>query len=136
MAQDDNPAQPRSMTLMAGPIDTRVNPTKVNALAKSKPIDWFEQNLIARVPYRYSGGRRQVYPGFVQLAAFMSMNIDRHVKAHRELYENLAKGEAAKAAAHQSFLRRVFRGARSHRRVLSGNGARWCSRSTRCRSAR
>ena len=76
MAQADNPAQPRSMTLMAGPIDTRVNPTKVNALAKSKPIDWFEQNLIARVPHRYSGGGRQVYPGFVQLAAFMSMNID------------------------------------------------------------
>ena len=58
MAQADNPAQPRSMTLMAGPIDTRVNPTKVNALAKSKSIDWFERNLIARVPYRYSGGGR------------------------------------------------------------------------------
>ena len=61
MAQADSPAQPRSMTLMAGPIDTRVNPTKVNALAKSKSIDWFERNLIARVPYRYSGGGRYVY---------------------------------------------------------------------------
>jgi polyhydroxyalkanoate depolymerase len=108
MAQADSPAQPRSMTLMAGPIDTRVNPTKVNALAKSKPIDWFEQRLIARVPHRYSGGGRQVYPGFVQLAAFMSMNIDRHIKAHRDLYENLANGNAAKAAQTKAFYDEYF----------------------------
>ena len=108
MAQAGNPAQPRSMTLMAGPIDTRVNPTKVNALAKSKSIDWFERNLIARVPGRYDGGGRAVYPGFVQLAAFMSMNIDRHVKAHRELYDNLAKGEAAKAAQTKAFYDEYF----------------------------
>src|SRR5262249_13859611 len=69
MAQADNPAQPRSMTLMAGPIDTRVNPTKVNALAKSKPIDWFERHLIARVPHRYGGGGRGVFSCFVQRAA-------------------------------------------------------------------
>src|SRR6266852_5514829 len=78
MAQAGNAAQPRSMTLMAGPIDTRVNPTKVNALANSKPIEWFERNLIATVPARYAGALRRVYPGFVQLAAFMSMNIERH----------------------------------------------------------
>jgi polyhydroxyalkanoate depolymerase len=108
MAQSDNPAQPRSMTLMAGPIDTRVNPTKVNDLAKSKPIDWFEQHLIARVPYRYGGGGRDVYPGFVQLAAFMSMNIERHLKAHHELYENLAKGEAEKAAQTKAFYDEYF----------------------------
>jgi polyhydroxyalkanoate depolymerase len=108
MAQADNPAQPRSMTLMAGPIDTRVNPTKVNLLAKSKSIDWFEQNLIARVPHRYGGGGRQVYPGFVQLAAFMSMNIERHLKAHRELYENLASGETAKAAQTKAFYDEYF----------------------------
>jgi poly(3-hydroxybutyrate) depolymerase len=108
MAQADNPAQPRSMTLMAGPIDTRVNPTKVNELAKSKPIDWFERHLIARVPARYGGGGRQVYPGFVQLAAFMSMNIDRHLKAHRELYENLANGETAKAAQTKAFYDEYF----------------------------
>ncbi len=108
MAQSDNPAQPRSMTLMAGPIDTRVNPTKVNDLAKSKPIDWFEQHLIARVPYRYGGGGRHVYPGFVQLAAFMSMNIERHLKAHHELYENLAKGEAEKAAQTKAFYDEYF----------------------------
>jgi polyhydroxyalkanoate depolymerase len=108
MAQRDNPAQPRSMTLMAGPIDTRVNPTKVNELAKGQPIEWFENNLIAKVPPRYGGGGRKVYPGFVQLAAFMSMNMDRHVKAHRELYENLANGEHVKAAATKAFYNEYF----------------------------
>ena len=97
MAEAKNPCQPRSMTLMAGPIDTRVNPTKVNELAMSKPMDWFERNLIARVPARYAGGGRQVYPGFVQLSAFMSMNLDRHRKAHIELYEHLANGHPEKA---------------------------------------
>jgi poly(3-hydroxybutyrate) depolymerase len=108
MAERDNPAQPRSMTLMAGPIDTRVNPTKVNELAKGKPIEWFEKNLIATVPARYGGGGRRVYPGFVQLAAFMSMNIERHVKAHQELYENLAKGEDVKAAQTKAFYDEYF----------------------------
>ena len=108
MAMGDHPAQPRSMTLMAGPIDTRVNPTKVNELAKGKPIEWFKKNLIATVPSRYPGGGRKVYPGFVQLAAFMSMNMDRHLKAHRELYENLAKGEAAKAAQTKAFYDEYF----------------------------
>ena len=108
MAQGDNPAQPRSMTLMAGPIDTRVNPTKVNDLAKSKSIDWFESNLIATVPGRFGGGGRRVYPGFVQLAAFMSMNIDRHIKAHQELYRHLAQGEAEKAAQTKAFYDEYF----------------------------
>jgi polyhydroxyalkanoate depolymerase len=108
MAQADNRAQPRSMTLMAGPIDTRVNPTKVNVLAKTKTIDWFERHLIARVPHRYGGGGRQVYPGFVQLAAFMSMNIERHIKAHHELYENLANGETVKAAQTKAFYDEYF----------------------------
>jgi polyhydroxyalkanoate depolymerase len=108
MAEAGNPAQPRSMTLMAGPIDTRVNPTKVNELANSKPISWFEQNLIARVPFRYDGSFRRVYPGFVQLAAFMSMNIARHVKAHHELYENIVKGEHAKAQATKDFYDEYF----------------------------
>jgi len=108
MAEGRNPAQPRSMTLMAGPIDTRVNPTKVNELATSKPIEWFEQNLIAEVPARYPGGGRKVYPGFVQLAAFMSMNIERHRKAHLELYENLAKGELQKAQVTKDFYDEYF----------------------------
>ena len=93
---------------MAGPIDCRVNPTKVNDLANSKTIDWFEQNLIARVPFRYPGAFRQVYPGFVQLAAFLSMNIERHLKAHRELYENLRLGELEKAEVTKKFYDEYF----------------------------
>src|ERR1700749_2707370 len=103
MAQSGNAAQPRSMTLMAGPIDTRVNPTKVNELATSRDIAWFEKNLIATVPYRYPGAYRRVYPGFVQLLAFMSMNLERHLKAHQELYHNIAKGETAKAEQTRAF---------------------------------
>jgi len=108
MAQSANPAQPRSMTLMAGPIDCRVNPTKVNELATSKPMSWFEQNLIATVPLRYPGAFRRVYPGFVQLAAFMSMNIERHVKAHKELYDNLVAGDMAKVAQTKAFYDEYF----------------------------
>jgi poly(3-hydroxybutyrate) depolymerase len=108
MAAAGNTAQPRSMTLMAGPIDPRVNPTNVNKLAQSKPIEWFEQNLIATVPMRYAGAFRRVYPGFVQLAAFMSMNIDRHLKAHRDLYDNLVKGEIEKAQATKDFYDEYF----------------------------
>jgi polyhydroxyalkanoate depolymerase len=92
MAEAGNPAQPRSMTLMAGPIDVRVNPTTVDDLARQRTIEWFERTLTASVPLRYPGAFRRVYPGFVQLSAFMSMNVDRHVKAHRDLYENLANG--------------------------------------------
>jgi poly(3-hydroxybutyrate) depolymerase len=108
MAQSGSPAQARSMTLMAGPIDTRINPTKVNELAKSKDIAWFESNLIARVPGRYDGAGRKVYPGFVQLAAFMSMNIERHLKAHRELYDLLATGAVEKAAQTKAFYDEYF----------------------------
>jgi poly(3-hydroxybutyrate) depolymerase len=108
MAQAKNPAQPRSMTLMAGPIDTRVNPSKVNELAKKRTIEWFERTLTAMVPLRYPGAFRRVYPGFVQLAAFMSMNIDRHVKAHHDLYENLANGELEKAAVIKAFYDEYF----------------------------
>ena len=108
MAQAGNHAQPHSMTLMAGPIDCRVNPTKVNALANSKPIEWFEQHLIARVPFRYDGAFRRVDPGFVQLAAFMSMNIERHVKAHRELYDHLVNGDLVKAKATKDFYDEYF----------------------------
>jgi poly(3-hydroxybutyrate) depolymerase len=108
MEAAENPAQPRTMTLMAGPIDTRVAPTKVNELAKSKPIEWFERNLIARVPPPFAGAGRRVYPGFLQLAAFMSMNPGRHLKAHFELYEHLANGEEALAAAKKDFYDEYF----------------------------
>jgi len=103
MAEDGDRAQPRSMTLMAGPIDTRINPTEVNQLATSRSIEWFERNLIGVVPLRYAGALRRVYPGFVQLAAFMSMNPQRHVKAQIDLFCHLANGEDAQAAAIRAF---------------------------------
>ena len=103
LAKARSPAQPASMTLMAGPIDTRLNPTKVNALANSKPIKWFEDNLIATVPGRYAGAGRRVYPGFMQLTAFISMNMDRHVKAWTAQYDNVYAGDAEKAAVHRKF---------------------------------
>jgi len=108
MAQDDHPAQPRSMTLMAGPIDCRINPTAVNELAVSKPIEWFEQKLIARVPARYPGGGRRVYPGFLQLTAFMSMNPDRHAKAFAHLYEHLGTGDTEAAERTMAFYEEYF----------------------------
>jgi polyhydroxyalkanoate depolymerase len=108
MAANRNRAQPSSMTLMAGPIDTRVNPTKVNKLAMSKSIGWFERNLIARVPRKYAGARRKVYPGFVQLTAFVSMNINRHYNAHQELYEHLSNGEHEKAQIIKTFYDEYF----------------------------
>ena len=89
MSEDRHPATPASLTLMAGPIDCRISPTSVNQLAITKPIEWFESNLIGRVPWRYPGATRRVYPGFVQLAAFMSMNKDRHVNSFKEMYQLL-----------------------------------------------
>ncbi|PZW37727.1 poly(3-hydroxybutyrate) depolymerase [Humitalea rosea] len=103
MAEDHNRASPRSMTLMAGPIDARQNPTKVNELANTKPIEWFESKLIAKVPWRHQGGGRRVYPGAMQLSAFMAMNMDRHVKAHQDQFWNLFDGQADKAAMHRRF---------------------------------
>ncbi len=108
MAQENNPAQPRSMTLMAGPIDTRVNPTKVNELAQQHSMDWFERRLIDLVPLRYPGAMRRVYPGFVQLTSFMAMNAERHLKAHRDLYEHMTKGETSKADAIRTFYDEYF----------------------------
>ena len=108
MAEDDHPAQPRSMTLMAGPIDTRVNPTKVNELATGKPIEWFERNLISRVPLRYPGAMRRVYPGFLQLTAFMSMNAERHIKAQVDLYKAMANGEHEQANTIKAFYDEYF----------------------------
>lgn len=108
MAEDGNAAQPRSMTLMAGPVDTRINPTSVNDLAKSKPIEWFKTNMISTVPWRYPGGGRRVYPGFVQLTAFMSMNAERHRKAHEDLFENIARGDEARADVTRTFYDEYF----------------------------
>jgi len=108
MAEDKNPAQPRTMTLMGGPIDTRVAPTVVNELATSKPLDWFEKKLISRVPMRYAGRGREVYPGFLQLTAFMSMNMGRHMSQHRALYQFLADGNAVESAAIKDFYSEYF----------------------------
>jgi polyhydroxyalkanoate depolymerase len=108
MAQGGHPAVPRSLTLMAGPIDARINPTKVNELATSKSITWFERNLIASVPWRYPGAFRRVYPGFLQVAAFMSMNLARHVSAHRKLFTDLARNERASALATAAFYDEYF----------------------------
>ena len=108
MAEDDHPATPLSMTLMAGPVDTRVNPTKVNELAKSKPIEWFERELIATVPARYPGAGRRVYPGFMQLTAFVSMNLGRHVGAHLDLFGHLAAGRTEEADAAKAFYDEYF----------------------------
>ncbi|MGM4984187.1 polyhydroxyalkanoate depolymerase [Rhizobium sp. 11_C7_N12_5] len=108
MSEDGHPATPRTMTLMAGPIDPRESPTEVNELAVSKSLAWFENSLISNVPWRYSGGGRRVYPGFVQLVAFMAMNMQRHQDAHRKLYEHLAKGETAEAAKIKTFYDEYF----------------------------
>ena len=108
MAEDGDAMQPPSLTLMAGPIDARVNPTRVNELATSRPIEWFENTLIGWVPLRFAGAMRRVYPGFVQLLAFMSMNRDRHEQALRNLYELRARGEHARADAIQAFYTEYF----------------------------
>ena len=103
MAAAGDPAQPRSMTLMGGPIDTRRAPTKVNQLAVTRPLSWFEQSVVDTVPGTYPGFMRRVYPGFIQLTGFMSMNLDRHVGAHMQLFEHLVRGDGESAAAHRRF---------------------------------
>jgi poly(3-hydroxybutyrate) depolymerase len=103
MAQGNDPAQPNSMTLMGGPIDTRRNPTEVNQLAIKRPYEWFERNVIGTVPLRYPGCFRRVYPGFLQLAGFMTMNLDRHVNAHVDLFHHLIKGDGEGAEATRKF---------------------------------
>jgi len=108
MAEDDDPAVPHSLTLMAGPIDARVNPTVVNDLAVARPIDWFERNVIGIVPSRYAGGGRRVYPGFVQVAAFMQMNPERHRAAFQRLYDDILSGNEARAVATKAFYDEYF----------------------------
>jgi poly(3-hydroxybutyrate) depolymerase len=103
MAEDDHPATPASLTLMAGPVDCRVNPTEVNRLATSKPIDWFAKNLISHVPLPHAGHMRRVYPGFVQLTAFMSMNPERHQQSFRTMVDHLIEGRVDEARTIQDF---------------------------------
>jgi len=93
MEEANDPLSPASMTLMGGPIDTRINPTAVNKLAKDKPLEWFADNVIMNVPWPQPGFMRPVYPGFLQLSGFMSMNLDRHVIAHKEFFMHLVKND-------------------------------------------
>jgi polyhydroxyalkanoate depolymerase len=108
MAQDNSNVQPASLTLMAGPIDCRVAPTKVNELATEKPIEWFRSNLIGIVPDKFEGAGRRVYPGFLQLCAFMSMNVDRHTKSFVEMFERRVAGDVERADAIRDFYKEYF----------------------------
>ena len=108
MSEDDHPSRPATLTLMAGPIDTRIQPTKVNHFAKSKPLKWFEDNMIHYVPLQCRGAFRKVYPGFVQLTAFVSMNLERHIKQHIELANHLVKGDIEKAETIKTFYDEYF----------------------------
>jgi poly(3-hydroxybutyrate) depolymerase len=108
MSEDSHPAIPKSITVMAGPVDTSINPTKVNKLANEHPVEWFEKNLVTPVPRRYAGAHRRVYPGFLQLSAFMTMNLSRHVRAHMDLFGHILKGELAKADANKKFYDEYF----------------------------
>ncbi len=103
MSSENNPFVPASITLMGGPIDTRKNPTEVNKLAETKSLSWFENNVISHVPLNYKGFMRPVYPGFVQLTGFMSMNLDRHMEAHMNLFEHLVEGDGESVESHKSF---------------------------------
>lgn len=103
MAEDKDPARPASMTFMGSPIDTRKSPTAPNILAEEKPFDWFAQNLIHTVPAPNPGALRRVYPGFLQLAGFMNMNLDRHVDAHWNFYNHLVEGDGDSAEKHRVF---------------------------------
>lgn len=94
---------PRSMTLIGGPVDTREGPTAVNDFAKRHDIDWFRRNVIHRVPFGYAGFMRRVYPGFLQLAGFMAMNLDRHVEAHWQMFQHLVEGDGEPLAAKRRF---------------------------------
>ena len=103
MSADGNPCRPKTLTLMGGPVDTREAPTAVNTLATERPHAWFEQNVIATVPATYPGAGRKVYPGFLQLAGFMSMNLGNHMISHFEMYKHLVEGDGESADASQAF---------------------------------
>jgi poly(3-hydroxybutyrate) depolymerase len=103
MEAADDPHVPHSMVLMGGPIDTRVNPTAVNTLAETRGVDWFRRNVITKVPFPHPGFMRDVYPGFLQLHGFVSMNLDRHIEAHQRLFLHLVQGDGDSAQKHRQF---------------------------------
>ena len=98
-----DPHLPATMTLMGGPIDTRKNPTAVNTLANSHDLDWFRQNAIMQVPFPHPGFMREVYPGFLQISGFLSMNMERHLEAHRDLFKHLVEGDGDGADKQRDF---------------------------------
>jgi poly(3-hydroxybutyrate) depolymerase len=103
MSADRNPARPRTLTMMGGPIDTRRAPTQVNTLATERPHAWFQRNVVATVPYPYPGAGRPVYPGFLQLAGFMAMNLGDHLTSHWEMFKHLVDGDGEGADATKAF---------------------------------
>ncbi|QQN73011.1 polyhydroxyalkanoate depolymerase [Croceicoccus sp. YJ47] len=103
MAKDGNPARPATLTMMGGPIDTREGVTEVNEMATKRPLAWFRQNLIATVPAQYAGAGRKVYPGFLQLAGFMSMNLGNHIMSHYGMFKHLVAGDGESADATKDF---------------------------------
>ncbi|HET6537522.1 MAG TPA: polyhydroxyalkanoate depolymerase [Sphingopyxis sp.] len=103
MAAADHPARPRSLTLMGGPIDTRETPTAVNDHATNRPFAWFQENVIATVPAYYAGAGRRVYPGFLQLAGFMSMNLGNHMMSHWGMFKHLVEGDGESADKTKDF---------------------------------
>jgi poly(3-hydroxybutyrate) depolymerase len=103
MSADQHPYRPRTLTMMGGPVDTRQAPTSVNTLATERPHAWFEQNVIATIPMNYPGAGRRVYPGFLQLAGFMSMNLGNHLNSHYEMFKHLVKGDGESADASKDF---------------------------------
>jgi poly(3-hydroxybutyrate) depolymerase len=103
MESQRDPCAPASMCLMGGPIDTRLNPTQVNKLAERRGTDWFARNVIAPVPWPHAGHGRRVYPGFLQLTGFMTMNLDRHITAHKDMFFHLIEGDGDSAEKHREF---------------------------------
>ena len=103
MASEKDPNQPLSMTLMGGPIDTRVSKTEVTELAETRPLKWFENTVLYNVPYSYPGAHRRVYPGFLQLSGFMSMNLDTHVGSHMKFFQHLIEGDGESSDKHRKF---------------------------------
>lgn len=103
MSADNHPCRPRTLTMMGGPIDTREAPTAVNTLATERPHAWFEQNVIATVPNSYPGAGRRVYPGFLQLTGFMTMNLGNHMMSHWEMFKHLVRGDGESADATKEF---------------------------------
>ncbi len=103
MSADQHPCRPKTLTMMGGPIDTREAPTAVNTMATQRPLAWFEHNVIAKVPFQYKGAGRKVYPGFMQLTGFMTMNLGNHMMSHWEMFKHLVNGDGESADATKDF---------------------------------